>query len=172
MCPSVTGTGLVYHGLTAGTHFTNVGGGANYICAATGDDVQYHPEATTADSNDAVLHGTEYETFNRALHDLNQHNVPCAVCEVTSRSRQIMIPGRLTCPDTWTAEYSGWLMTERYDHRRTQFICLDKTPESVPDETQDTNGAVMYHVEADCSTGLPCTHYDATKELSCVVCTK
>ena len=172
VCPSVTGTGLVYRGLTAGTHFTNHGGGANYICAATEDGVQYHPEATTANSNDAVLHGTEYETFNRALNDLNQHNVPCAVCEVTSCSKQTMIPGRLTCPDTWTAEYSGWLMSERYDHRRTQFIFLDKTPESVPDETHDTNGAVMYHVEADCSTGLPCSYYDETKELSCVVSTK
>ena len=172
MCPGVAGTGLVYHGLAAGTHFTERGGGANYICAATGADVQYHPEATTANSNDSVLHGTEYVTLGRALSRLHNHNAPCAVCEVTSRSKQIMIPGRLTCPDTWTTEYSGWLMTERNDHYRSTFICLDKTPEAVPGAIGDTNGAVMLHVEADCSTGLSCSDYDETKELSCVVCTK
>ena len=142
------------------------------ICAATGADVQYQTEATTANSNDSVLHGTEYVTLGRALSHLHNHNAPCAVCEVTSRSKQIMIPGRLTCPDTWTTEYSGWLMTERNDHYRSTFICLDKTPEAVPGAIGDTNGAVMLHVEADCSTGLSCSDYDETKELSCVVCTK
>ena len=172
VCPSVAGTELVYDGITAGTHFTEVGGAANYICAASGADAEYHPEATTANSNNAILHGTEYETSGQALNELHNHNIPCAVCEVSSRSKHIMIPGRYTCPDTWTVEYSGWLMTERNDHYRSMFICLDKTPETVIGRASDTNGAVMYHVEADCGTGLPCPNYDDTKELSCVVCTK
>ena len=173
MCPNVTGTELVYEGLTAGSHFQSSGGGANYICTATGADIEYHPEATTANLNLAVLHGTEYQpTGGQALAELIQHNAPCAVCDVSSRSRQIMIPGRFTCPDMWTVEYSGWLMSERNANHRSMHICLDKTPETVPGEGGNTNGAVLHHVEASCSTGLPCPNYDASKELACVVCTK
>ena len=55
MCPNVTGTELVYDGLTAGIHFSNQGGAANYICAVKGADAEYHPEATTQNSNHAAL---------------------------------------------------------------------------------------------------------------------
>ena len=171
MCPNVTGTELVYEGLAAGSFFQHQGGGANYICTASGADVEYHPEATTANRGLAILYGTEYESHGQVLRDLLQHNVPCVVCNVTSHSRQIMIPGKYTCPDTWTVEYSGWLMSENHSHRRTMHICLDKTPETVQGAAADMNAALMYHVEADC-TALPCPNYDGTKELSCVVCTK
>ena len=172
MCPNVTGTELVYEGLAAGSHYQHQGGGANYICTASGDNAEYHPEATTRNFGDSVLYGVEYEARSgQALSDLFNHNAPCVVCEVSSRSKQIMIPGRYTCPDTWTVEYSGWLMSGHHGHRRAMHICLDKTPETVIGKAADTDGALLYHVEADC-TGLPCPNYDQTKELSCVVCTK
>ena len=173
VCPNATGTELIYDGLTVGSHFTHTGGAANYICTAKGADVEYHPEATTTNSNLAILYGTEYEIQSgQVLHYLHNHNVPCAVCEVSSRSKQIMIPGRYTCPNTWTVEYSGWLMTEYTDYYRTMYICLDKTPESVMGAAANTNGALIHHVEADCNTGLPCPNYNDSRELACVVCTK
>ena len=52
------------------------------------------------------------------------------------------------------------------------FVCLDKDPEAIPGHQHNTNGALMYHVEAECTVGLPCVPYDNRKELSCVVCTK
>ena len=162
----------MYEGLMAGTLYSAQGGGANYICTASGADVEYHSEATTANTDSSTLHGAEYQFNGQALSDLMEHNAPCAVCEVSSRSKQIMIPGRYTCPDTWTVEYSGWLVAEYRTHYRTMYICLDKTPETVPGAAANTNGALMHHVEADCNTGLPCPNYDGTKELSCVVCTK
>ena len=61
VCPNVTGTELVYSGLAAGSHWLNNGGGANYICTASGADVEYHPEATTTNTNTSTLYGTEYE---------------------------------------------------------------------------------------------------------------
>ena len=175
MCPNVTGTELVYEGLMAGSLFTHQGGGANYVCAAGGADAEYHPEATTVNLGDAILYGTEYETREgQVLSDLFNHNAPCAVCEVSSRSKQIMIPGRYTCPDTWKVEYNGWLMSEslKFNNHRTMHICLDKTPETVIGRAANTAGAYLYHVEADCGSGLSCPNYDGTKELSCVVCTK
>ena len=65
------------------------------------------------------------------------------------------------------------LVTGHISHKgRTMFTCVDNYPDLVDGTSADTNGALMYHVEADCSTGLPCASYDGHKELSCIVCTK
>ena len=62
VCPNITGTELVYDGLTAGTYFSTQGGGAEYVCAAKGADAEYHPEATTRNLNHARLYSAEYES--------------------------------------------------------------------------------------------------------------
>ena len=51
------------------------------------------------------------------------------------------------------------------------FECVDKNAEVVDGEGHNTNGAVMFHVEARC-TGIECPPYDPAKELTCAVCTK
>ena len=141
---------------------------------ANGDDVEYHDEATTANLNLATVHAAEYRMQDgRALDHLRNYIVPCAVCAVSSRSAQMMIPGRLTCPHTWTVEYTGWLVADRNNRNRAMFICLDKTPEATVKTPITVQGARMNHIEAACSsTGLPCPPFDGTKELACVVCTK
>ena len=79
-----------------------------------------------------------------------------------------MIPARISCPDTWTLEYSGYLMTERYNHvGRTSAIDKDKDPESVCGEMADDDGALFYHIEATCN-GLRCLPNVAEKELTCL----
>ena len=95
---------------------------------ANKDDVEYRDEATTANLDIATVRAAEYRMLNeQALDHLLDYTVLCAVCAVSSRSAQVMIPGRLTCPDTWTVEYTGWLVTDRNDGRRTMLICLAKT---------------------------------------------
>ena len=50
---------------------------------------------------------------------------------------------------------------------------LDKEQESLPGSQADNNGALFYHVEADCgAAGLPCPPYNNHQELHCAVCTK
>ena len=87
----------------------------------------------------------------------------------------LVLPAKISCPNSWTLEYSGYLVSEatRYADRRyrTKFECLDKNPEAVPGSAGNTNGARFYHVEATC-TGLPCPPYDTQKELTCAVCTR
>ena len=173
-CPSVPGTTLVYSGITAGSSYAHTGGGANYICIPEVPD--YHPEATTANINYVYLYGTEYEVWGgQALDGYGNQNIPCSVCHVSGRPSQIMIPGTYKCPSTpynWTVEYTGWLMSNRYEYKgRTMFTCLDKHPDVIPGEQRNTDGALMYHVEVECNRGIPCPHYSDTKELSCVVCT-
>ena len=173
-CPSVSGNEKVYDGITAGSYFGHHGGGANYICAVK--DAKYHPQATTTNAEGAYLYGAEYELYNgQALpsSQYKEHNIPCAVCEVSTRSKHIMVPGTYQCPSGWQVEYRGWLMSGHFRHAgRNMFVCLDQYPETVPGQQADNDGALMYHVQGDCNHGIPCPPYDRRKEISCVVCTK
>ena len=81
-----------------------------------------------------------------------------------------MIPARTSCPSSWTREYYGYLMAERYNHSQSTYECMDKNPESVPGSEGNIGGALFYHVEATCD-GLPCPPYVAGREVTCAVCT-
>ena len=82
-----------------------------------------------------------------------------------------MIPAKTQCPSTWTLEYSGYLMSDNRIYHPTMYECIDKNPDSVPGSASSTNGALFYHVEANCN-GMLCPPYDPQKELTCAVCTK
>ena len=123
-CPTVNGTEDVYNGITAGSYYTNTGGGSNYICMVR--EGKYHPGAVTRASG-SHIYGTQYQTDGNALNSLHDHIIPCAACHVTTRSVQLMIPGTDQCPGGWTSEYTGWLMSEHHNHRgRTMYVCVDK----------------------------------------------
>jgi len=82
-----------------------------------------------------------------------------------------MIPARTQCPDGWTAEYAGYLVSEarRYD-RRSSYVCWDEAPE-VATGPVNQNNAVIYPVEVLCGS-LPCSVYFTGRELTCIVCSK
>ena len=172
-CPDVSGTQLVYAGRTGGSWYGHTGGGANYLCMP--DNPEYG-RYTPGVQGWSPIFGTEYQTQNQPLAQTNHHNVPCVVCDVSTRERVLMIPARLTCPDTWTQEYTGYLMSTshhygRTNHYRTSFECVDGDPDSIPGTAANMNGARFFHTEASCN-GMPCPPYDPQKELTCVVCTK
>ena len=173
-CPTISGTTLVYEGLAAGSHYDHHGGGANVICIVK--NPKYNPGTTTVNINYGILYGSEYQIYGgQALNSglRHDHNVPCAVCHVSTRSSQIMVPGTYQCPSGWTPEYSGWLMAGHYGHKgRNMFTCMDKDAEVVPGQQANNDGNLFYHFEVDCNIGIPCPPYDANKEMSCVVCTK
>ena len=164
-CPDVMNTSIVYSGLTAGSHFSHKGGGANYICLVK------DPEYTLKNGprEKTYIYGTEYESPILGTHDTN---APCAVCHVSTRSSMIMIPGKTTCPQDWTREYYGYIMTAYHEHHRSMYVCVDMAMEPIPGSSPNHNGALFYHVEAVCGVGLPCPPYDNRKEINCAVCTK
>ena len=167
-CPSVTGTELVYAGRAAGTFYNKPGGGSNYLCLP--DVPEYTLRYTPGSQSYSEIHGAEYEG---PIAGTYEHNVPCAVCSASTRVGVLMIPARTSCPTGWTREYYGYLMSthQQNNHYRTSFECVDKDQDSVPGSQANTNGAVFYHVEANCN-GIPCPPYNNYKELNCVVCTK
>ena len=170
-CPTVAGTEDVYNGITAGSDYTHTGGGSNYICMVK--EARYPPGAGTSGGSPDYIYGTEYETVSRGLHRLQDQNVPCAACLVTTRSAQLMIPGTDLCPGGWTTEYTGWLMSEYYSHKgRTMYVCVDKDAQPLPGLGASDGDALMYHTTVSCNNGIPCPPYVRGKDLACVVCTK
>ncbi len=167
-CADINGTEEVYSGITAGSSYEHKGNGANYLCLVT--DPEYNLQYSASGPRyKSYIYGTEYEFPIVGTHD---HNVPCAVCHVTTRSAVLMIPGKTTCPPNWTREYCGYLMSSSFSHHRSMYECVDKGMESLPGSSSSTNGALFYHVEAVCSVGIPCPPYDNVQEMNCVVCTK
>ena len=71
----------------------NSGGGANHLCMPKVPENNL-PNCAN-DDNHGLLYGAEYEGPIQGIQD---HNVPCAVCHVSTRSAVLMIPGNTTCP--------------------------------------------------------------------------
>eukprot|EP00058_Branchiostoma_floridae_P013335 XP_002598823.1 hypothetical protein BRAFLDRAFT_74500 [Branchiostoma floridae] len=160
-------------GIAGGSHFTHSGGGANYVCLPKDPEWGVFMDGNQGSS---YMQGAEYQDaqFGNSPFQgasVYDHDVPCAVCHVASRGSKLMIPARLSCPSGWTMEYKGYLMTERYNHNRSEFVCVDGEPETRPGGQGNVDGALFYPVEADCGA-LPCPNYVQGRELTCVVCTK
>ena len=112
-------------------------------------------------------------TFNPFSRNVHNHDVPCVVCYVSSRGTQLMMPARDDCPNGWTEEYHGYLMTEHYGHTISRdFICVDSDPESVPGSYGSHDGALLYLVQPNCGYFSTCPPYYEGRELTCAVCTK
>ena len=63
----------------------------------------------------------------------------------------------------WTREYYGYLMAEYYyNHRCSQFTCMDVALKPVTGSAANHNGLLFYFVEGRCGS-LPCPPYDNTK---------
>ena len=157
----------MYEGLAGGSSSSQSGGGANYLCLPKNPDYLLNGLPKYVN----YLYGTEYEN-PIPLSTSDDHNAPCSVCYVDKRVSKLMIPAKTTCPSSWTQEYTGYLMTSRYDHARNSvYECVDKNAESVPGSAADNDSVLFYHTVAKC-TYLPCPPYVTTNTITCVVCTK
>ena len=155
-------------GYVAKSRYTHTGGGVNYLCLH--NDPQW-PDVTTSnfESGDRI-YGVEYETLTGIDSSTYNDDAPCAVCHVDGRGDDLMIPGQRSCPQNWTKEYEGLLVTSHYSHKKSTFVCLDRNPEVVAGGEEDKNGGLFYTVQAACGS-LPCPPYVSGFEIACVVCT-
>ena len=168
-CPSTAQ--LDYSGRAGGSLNNHPGGGSNPQCLPL--DPNFLTPISAIDRR-AYMYGGEYQTYsdsNNRVHRHHQTDVPCAVCHVSNRTAVYLVPAKYTCPSGWTTEYYGYLMTERHNHHRSRFTCVDIAFKSVTGSSADKSGLLFYFVEGRCGS-LPCPPYDNTKELSCAVCTK
>ena len=175
-CPGNQSTELVYSGRAGGSWYSKTGGATNYLCMPDNPDyLQY--DSSVQGRN--YVYGVEYDPIESQPLNVNPnvrgHNVPCAVCMAVSRCSLLMIPGKTSCPVSWTREYYGYLMSayQQSHPLPTTYECVDKDPESVPGLNAigwGSGGGIFGHVEASCN-GMACPPYVAGRELTCVVCT-
>jgi len=177
---------LTVEGYAAGPRFNQHGSGSNFLCLH--EEPQWKTYIDGEQTTTGSIYGVEYELFNsgqphprnNVFSEINNggnpllnNPAPCAVCYVGSRSTVAMIPARTQCPDSWTMEYAGYLVSDihvRSGRQRSSYICWDEAPEvAVGGTNQDE--AVIYPVEVQCGT-LPCPLYISGRELTCVVCSK
>jgi len=176
------GSQLIYKGYAGGSLYNDPGNGANYLCLPPNPDK--HPGSVPGRQQYAgSLFGVEYEldgefTDNHPLSfannlgtSLQDNDVVCSVCYNSKASAQLMIPAKNKCPSSdMHLEYTGVLMSDWYGHSRTEYICMDQTPEVVPGGQANQNGGLLYVVRSVCGS-LKCPPYEPEAELACVVCT-
>ena len=75
-------------GYIGGSHYSNPGGGANYLCIVSNPVFDDHVKPSCGYSD---IYGTEYEVCPQPQHDMSSQ---CAVCRIPSRSTILMVPGR------------------------------------------------------------------------------
>jgi len=167
---------IVVTGYTAGPRWNEAGSGSNYLCLP--EHPQWRNYSSGNQSSGSIM-GVEYDsnsifsTRNNRYYSLGQKPAPCALCYVFSRSTVAMVPARTQCPDGWTTEYGGYLVstaTHGTNRKRSSYICLDEAPE-VANGTTGINRALIFPVEVTCGS-LPCSVYISGRELTCVVCSK
>ena len=169
-CPNNTDTQLVYSGRAGGTNYNDRGGSADKLCLPNDPEYNIPGSIDLTTSHKSVVHGAEYET-SYPRQEVNDHNVPCAVCDVATRARVIVIPAKTTCPPSWTREYYGYLATEYDGHYRSSYSCMDIDQEVIPGTGGGINLSQYYPAVSDCN-GLSCPPYVNNRILTCVVCTK
>lgn len=169
-CPSTAQS--VYQGTTVGSAFYE-SGSSDYLCLHT--QPQYIRTTGGQQTWRGKLYATEYDTFDSVptFFQMFRHDVPCIVCYTARRSARIMIPGRISCPSSWTREYYGYLMG--IDHHQPRGsrspICVDVNAESVPGSIVPHIKSVLNFYETTC-LGIDCPPYFDGAETTCVVCTK
>ncbi|CAI9737323.1 Hypothetical predicted protein [Octopus vulgaris] len=174
-CPR--NSSLVYDGVVGGSPWNETGGGSNLLCLPN-DPIWANYTGEVTDGG--RIYGSEYEIYSNEkkifsfpkAESIDDHNVPCAVCLTRQPAVVMMLPARTQCYAGWTAEYSGYLMTEYYKSKgRHEYVCVDYAPEADPAGYRDEDGASLYFVKGICGS-LPCPPYVYGRILTCVVCSK
>ncbi|KAL4240277.1 hypothetical protein ACF0H5_001071 [Mactra antiquata] len=151
---------VVYTGYMAGSRLGQLGGGSNYLCLTPEPKFATVDKATNPIS---LLFGARFKfdddkEFSEAL---------CVVCMIP-RSSVIMIPGTNQCKDGWNLEYWGYLVSQSYIQKRTEFICMDENPKAQQNRTNKDFSAALVKVETRYGK-LP-EQYPVGYELTCAVC--
>ena len=91
------------------------------------------------------MYGTEYEN---PIGGNDNDDATCAVCYVSTRETQLMLPAKTSCLASWTREYYGYLMSGPiWNSASSSFVCVDRAYEPVPGSQGHRNAAHLHHVE-------------------------
>ena len=167
-CPATAS--LIYKGSMAGSHHRHGGSSSNHLCLPF--NPQYVPGLNA--NSGAYLCGSEYRVasqLNVGNREVHNRNIPCAVCQVQTRSTALMVPAHSTCPYGWTREYHGFVLGAHYTYTKREHICVDREMKTLPGYPGNEDGNLLYSASVKCN-GLDCPPFQAEKPITCVMCTK
>ena len=150
----------------AGTH-RDQAGSAEYLCLHK--QPQFLSTRSGIQDQRSYLDGTEYRSSQGPVfNSMADHDAPCAVCYAPTRIAKITIPGRISCPPSWTREYYGYLMAGRYHtaHKSRVPLCVDVNAQSVPGSATAYVDSLLYFIETRCR-GIACPPYSNGAEITC-----
>ena len=162
---------LVYPGFIGGGWFDEYGNGNQYVCLPF--DPEYVDMHEIKPGYKSWIYSTEYRTNDEVFGKQTHYfDAPCAVCHVP-RSTKIMIPAKVSCPDSFTLEYSGYMMSAAYTNKNSKdYACVDQNADTMLSSNEDTKGALLYFVSANKDNSfLPCPPYVHGIPITCAVCT-
>ena len=123
--------------------YTDTGAPANYLCLTRNPDWD---NTNLKPASVALIYGAEYETYKGVLHDLLNHDVPCAVCRVP-RSHIVMLPGKNTCFGDYIIEYTGYLLTGLSIHKAaSEYVCVDGEAEKASESNVHNHNGALFNL--------------------------
>lgn len=140
-CPDTASA--LYQGLIAGARWDNNGGGTNKLCLTYEPSHNYIDRGWWTDMS--RLHGAQYHNHDGGFPDSvngdsrHDDDMGCVVCQVKAATNGWIHWGGWECPaanaddakkgafnkNADTIEYQGIGMAERWNHRASEFICVD-----------------------------------------------
>ncbi len=169
----------VYSGQAAGAHHNELGSGANPLCLVQGDQIQFGQYSDVSNSG-SRLYGAQYETSgygiaSELIQQVHGHLIPCSVCFTPERDSLLTVSGQDVCPsdtvEEWRLEYAGFLFAGYHSHYKSNWVCIDREPESLG--FPRSNQARWYPTEIECGS-INCQRqtggYVVDREVTCAVC--
>ena len=102
-------------------------------------------------------------------NELHGKEVPCISCLVKHVESSLMLQGVNECPENWSLVYRGYVMSENWNHVRSENICVDTKAEQLNAPSYDGRLATITAIEAVCH-GKACGTDLEDKAVKCVVC--
>ena len=123
-------------------------------------DLYNYVETESLTSYRSFIHSTQYASNIKVFpKDLHYYDAPCVVCFVP-KVTSVMIPAQISCPNGWTLEYSGYLMSNSEDNHSSGTVCVDGDGDNLEGSAENKGGEVLYFIVASCGASfLPCPPY-------------
>ncbi len=126
------------------------------------------PELRLMDSKYSVKYRVKHHSPFKGK-DLHGSEVPCVKCLSMHVESMLMLQGVTECPADWELAYDGFVMSENWNHIRSDNICVDREAVKSTAPHYDGMSATLSAVEASCH-GKACGTDLEDRSIRCVVC--
>ena len=101
--------------------------------------------------------------------DLHKSEVPCVTCILPHVETALMLQGVSECPEDWKVVYEGYVMSENWNHIRSDNVCVDKEAKKLEAPHFDGMTATLSNIQAKCH-GKACGTDMDNVFVKCIVC--